>query len=74
MLPPARWANPLALALYFVHWLLLAPLRTVQSDAVLKGERAIVDSIGNRWERRQAAARSGVAGTRVVSCQKYGES
>ncbi|BEI84828.1 hypothetical protein CcaverHIS002_0502290 [Cutaneotrichosporon cavernicola] len=66
MLPPARWANPLALAFYVVHWLLLAPLRAVKPDAVLKGERGVVDSIGNRWERREAGARSGVAGTRVA--------
>ncbi|TXT15479.1 uncharacterized protein COLE_01672 [Cutaneotrichosporon oleaginosum] len=66
VLPPARWANPIALALYVVHWLLLAPLRAVKSEAVLKGEREVVDSIGNRWERRDASARSGVAGYRVA--------
>ncbi|GMK55886.1 hypothetical protein CspeluHIS016_0209420 [Cutaneotrichosporon spelunceum] len=66
MLPPARWANPIALVLYVIHWLLLAPLRIVKSDDVLKEERTVVDSIGNRWERREAASRSGVAGTRVA--------
>lgn len=69
MLPPGRWANPIALALYVFHWLLLAPLRNVreETDSILKGERALTDSIGNRWERREATARTGVAGTRFVS-------
>lgn len=69
ILPPARYANPIALALYVVHWLLLAPLRNVvrESDSILKGETSMSDSIGNRWQRREGAARSGLAGTRFVS-------
>lgn len=69
MLPPVRWANPIALALYVIHWLLLAPLRAVrdETDSILKGEREVMDSIGNRWQRKEAVARGGVAGSRVVS-------
>lgn len=73
MLPPARWANPIALALYVVHWFLLAPLRLVpQETSILKGERGYASSIESRWDRRGElrdaleTPRSGIAGPRFV--------
>lgn len=69
MLPPEEWANPLALVLYALHWVLLAPLRPakVNDDVLLfrKGGNAI-DDRWNRYEKETKVFRTSLAGWRMV--------
>lgn len=64
MLPPVRFANPLALALCILQWLLLAPLRAPPREAVVQNGRG-----WDRYEEKGAAApgRGGIMGSRTVS-------
>lgn len=72
ILPPERWANPLALALCVVQWLLLAPLRAGKKggDDIVLLRKAGSSAVDDRWNRyeEEAVARRGIVGWRTVSC------
>ncbi|KAL7422503.1 hypothetical protein Q5752_003151 [Cryptotrichosporon argae] len=68
ILPPAQYANPIALATHAIHYLLLAPLFVYnkQPQSILRSSaRSGVDS---RWDRieQEATARSGMIGGRAA--------
>jgi len=75
MLPPARFANPIALFFYVLQWLLLAPLRAPPDDTAVIRQGTFRSSVDGRWERYEegtrAANRRGIVGSRTVSFSGY---
>lgn len=65
-------ANPIALAIHVVHYLLVAPLFAAKSDdfeSVLRTSRTRndVSSRWDEWENEEKGGKSGLLGGRVVS-------
>ncbi|KAL1407776.1 hypothetical protein Q8F55_007210 [Vanrija albida] len=69
ILPPARFANPIALFLGTVHWLLLAPLSSTRKEEVTILRSTGYSRVDDRWGRydEEKPARRSLAGTRLVS-------
>ncbi|TXT09209.1 hypothetical protein VHUM_02683 [Vanrija humicola] len=68
VLPPARFANPIALGLGTIQWLLLAPLSTGQTEDSTILRSAPYNRVEDRWGRydQEKPARRGIAGTRLA--------
>lgn len=69
ILPPARFANPIALFLGTVHWLLLAPLSSGRAEEATILRSTPYNRVDDRWGRydEEKPARRSLAGARLVS-------
>lgn len=73
VLPPTRWASPIGMALFLLHWILLAPVVKPKDDFSMWRDGPEGNRVDARWHRyedewRQAQARRGILGTSSVSC------
>ncbi|WOO78375.1 Meiotically up-regulated protein [Vanrija pseudolonga] len=69
ILPPARFANPIALFLGTVHWLLLAPLSSGRTEEATILRSTPYNRVDDRWGRydEEKPARRGLAGARLAA-------
>lgn len=74
ILPPTRWASPIGMALFLLHWILLAPVLKPKDELSMWRDGPGPDSnrVDARWHRyedewRKQQARRGILGTSSVS-------
>lgn len=71
ILPDPHMANPIALGIHVVHYLLIAPFFATRSDeleSVLRTgrTRSDVSSRWDEWENEGKGGKSGLLGSRIV--------
>lgn len=73
--PPTRWASPIGMALFLLHWILLAPVMKPKDELNMWRDE-VPNRVDARWHRyedewKQQQARKGILGTSSVGVTPY---